>query len=70
MAANDLSKKRVLCNHCQDYVSKRTYYDHKRLYFDTRSQKWSDKRVFNPLPDATDDTFHITSSQSMDIDGK
>ncbi len=43
------SKKRVLCGHCGDYVSKRTYYQHKRLYFDTRSQEWSDSRVYNPI---------------------
>lgn len=41
------SKKMVLCGHCNDYVAKRTYYQHRRLYFDTRSREWSDKRVFN-----------------------
>ena len=41
------SKKLVLCSHCDEYVSKRTYYRHKRLYFDTQSRKWCKERVFN-----------------------
>lgn len=60
------SKKRILCDHCHDYIPKRTFYEHRRLYFDSRTQQWSDHRVFNPLPDA-DDMFDIR--QPMDFEG-
>lgn len=45
------SKKRVLCGHCDELVSRSTYYQHKRLYFHVQSQKWSKERVFNSVPD-------------------
>ena len=44
-------KKLVLCGHCDEYVSKRTYYQHRRLYFNVASRKWSKNRVFNLIPD-------------------
>lgn len=47
--AEKSSRKLVLCGHCGEEVSKRTYYLHKRLYYDTTSQEWSEKRVFNPV---------------------
>lgn len=41
------SRKLVRCGHC-DEVSKRTFYQHKRLYYDPKSKAWSnDKRVFH-----------------------
>lgn len=51
------SGKLTFCSHCGDHVSKRTYYRHKRLYFDTRTQEWSERRVFNPV--TTSEVFAI-----------
>lgn len=56
--AEKASRKLVFCQHCGDNVSKRTYYQHRRLYFDTKSQKWSDTRVWHSS----------TSSEVFDID--
>lgn len=38
--------KRLFCGHCQDYVSKTVYHQHRRLYFDAVSKKWSSTRVY------------------------
>ena len=43
------SKKLVLCGHCDEYVSKSTFYQHRRLYYNFRTQKWSQSRVFNSV---------------------
>lgn len=41
-------RKLVKCGHCDEEVSRRTFYQHKRLYFDPTSKVWNrDKRVFH-----------------------
>ena len=41
-------RKLVKCGHCDEDVSRRTFYQHKRLYFDPKSRVWNrDKRVFH-----------------------
>ena len=36
-------RRSVLCPHCAETVSKTTYYRHKAVYFDERTQEWSRK---------------------------
>ena len=51
--------KLVRCGHCEQEVSKRTFYQHKRLYYNSKSKTWNrDARV-----------YHETSSSSSPGDG-
>lgn len=50
MADREVSctRKLVHCWHCGEAVSRRTFYHHKRLYYDPDSRTWSqDKRVYH-----------------------
>ena len=51
------------CGHCCDYVAKRTFYQHKRLYFDTKLKEWKQMRVYNSV-DMESEVFAIHSRQS------
>lgn len=35
-----LSKKRVFCPHCEDYIARSAYYEHKHLYYDDIQNIW------------------------------
>ena len=39
---SEIGSKRLFCGHCQEYVSKTVYHQHR----DTNSKKWSTHRVF------------------------
>ena len=38
-------KRRYYCQHCGEYILKTLFYQHKRLYFDSRSRKWQNSRL-------------------------
>ena len=38
--ASNVSSKRKLCDHCNEFVSLRTYRQHVDLYFNKTSKKW------------------------------
>ena len=40
MAAN-VKTKRYLCGHCNEWLSKTSYYNHRKLYYDTKARNWS-----------------------------
>lgn len=46
--------KKRFCGHCEQEVSRRTFYKHKRLFYDNNAKKWSDKRVYYDDPSAHD----------------
>lgn len=42
------SKKRFHCGHCNEFVCKTVYFQHKRLHFDKEKNEWSTAgRFFN-----------------------
>ena len=41
MSSSANPRKRVYCPHCDEYLSKSAYYQHKLLYYDEAIQKWS-----------------------------
>ena len=57
------ARKLVFCEHCGYYVAKRTFYQHKRLYFDTKLKEWKQMRVYNSV-DMESEVFAIHSRQS------
>ena len=42
-SAKGTRKLFFFCGHCGDYVAKRTFYQHRRLYFDTKLKEWKQK---------------------------
>ena len=58
----------VKCGHCNQEVSKRTLYQHKRLYFDSKSKTWSsDKRVYHDTTGSSVDTdFQLPTNPTED----
>ena len=46
MAELNSKNSRLFCEHREENVSKRTYYNHKRLYYDRKSRSWSRTRLF------------------------
>ncbi len=55
------------CGHCEQEVSKRTFYHHKRLYYDSKSKTWNhDARVYHENSSSVDD-FQLPSG-SIDHD--
>ena len=58
------TRKLVLCQHCGEEVSKRTYYLHKRLYFDPVLEQWSKTRRYNVECSTQDDP----TQQHFEID--
>ena len=54
----------VRCGHCEQEVSKRTFYQHKRLYYDSKSKTWShDARVYHE-PSSSADDFRLPTIDS------
>jgi hypothetical protein len=37
--------KRYFCDHCEQQLSKTTYFKHKRLFYDRKSESWKKERV-------------------------
>lgn len=56
------SNKRKFCEHCQDYVSSRTYRQHLDLYFNKESGQWYRHES------SDEESGHISNSVS-DLDG-
>ena len=47
MATSQSSKKRFYCGHCNDYLCKTVYFQHKRLHFNKDTNEWlKEARVF------------------------
>ena len=58
--------KRFLCGHCDTNLSKTAFYQHRRLYFDTRLNKWSKTRVFRPRDDLNEPSFSVSIEDFAD----
>ena len=41
-------RKRVHCIHCGEFVSKKTFLAHKRIYYDSDSDQWIKKKELDP----------------------
>ena len=55
------TRKLVKCGHCEQEVSKRTFYHHKRLYYDSKSKTWNhDARIYHEKNSSADD-FQLPS---------
>ena len=54
------TKKKVFCDHCSTYLSKKTYKTHQRLYYDSTTETWIKKLCGTPDFDEwdDDDEFH------------
>ena len=54
MSSNSSSSrnKRVRCPHCDEFLSRSSYYQHKQLYFDETLQKWKDNRHDDAIPES------------------
>ena len=39
-------RAKYYCDHCCDYLSKTTYYEHRRVYYDKKLKKWTKKKVY------------------------
>lgn len=51
---------RVFCPHCEQSVAKRTYWLHKRTYFNSTTKKWQKEQdLKRGASDANDDSFVI-----------
>ena len=51
---------RVFCPHCEQSVAKRTYWLHKRTYFDSTTNEWQkDQDLKQGSSDANDNSFVI-----------
>ena len=71
MATSQSSKKRFFCGHCNDYLCKTVYFQHKRLHFNKDTNEWLEARVFQtnstsqlpfrPSPQATNTQQSLTS---------
>ena len=47
MATSQGSKKRFFCGHCNDYLCKTVYFQHKRLHFNKDTNEWlKEARIF------------------------
>lgn len=53
---SECGQKRKLCGHCNEYLSKTAFFNHKRLHFDKRTNEWQKDRVY----------YDADSSESMD----
>ena len=41
----EAKKNRFYCGHCEQEVSRRTLYAHKRLYYNRMSKEWSKEKI-------------------------
>lgn len=44
-----MQRKRVYCPHCEEYVSRSLFYEHKNLHYDESGQKWRSNRTNQDL---------------------
>ena len=50
-------KKRVYCEHCNEYISRSLYYLHRRQYYDPKQRKWSSDRIYtSPYSDSEEES--------------
>lgn len=56
-------RKAYLCGHCDQELSKTSYYQHKKIYFDTTKKEWR-KEMIRPLAEVEEFTFE---DSDMDI---
>ena len=48
IARSRLSKQsRVFCGHCNQYLSRTTFWKHRRLYYDVHSERWTNENLGN-----------------------
>ena len=59
---------RLFCQHCEEKVSKRTYYNHKRLYFDRKTRRWSKTRLFISDTNAEHTTHADNVTESTEVE--
>ena len=53
---NMSTRNLVKCGHYEQEVSKRTFYHHKRLYYNSKSKTWNhDTRVYHEANSSADD---------------
>ena len=45
MSMANTTSKRYFCEHCEQQLSKTSYFKHKRLYYDRKSETWKKERV-------------------------
>lgn len=61
---------RYYCGHCKQALCKTTFHQHKRLYYDRLSKKWSSSRInysefeASQMPGSSSTAFAISSSES------
>ena len=76
MAANKKSSnKRVFCPHCEDFVARSLYYEHKQLYYDSSNKKWkemksTDKTTFTVNFEFSPPQAQESADQTEDYRGK
>ena len=58
------TRKLVKCGHCEQEVSKRTFYQHKRLYYDSKSKTWSHITRIYHEPSSSADDFRLPAIDS------
>ena len=72
-------RKRKFCEHCQEYVSPRTYRQHLDLYYNKQKEEWqkndsSDEESSPPtgenLYDASHMPVHVATMESWDDEGQ
>ena len=55
---------RHYCRHCNQFLSKTIFYQHKRLYCDRLSKKWSSTRVDLEAEHNSGNAFSLTDSEN------
>lgn len=61
--------QRIYCAHCGQMVTRRTFYEHKRDYYDPASKTWTKRcRRESALTDPTTHESVSTNQVSFDID--
>ena len=60
MSDSEPPKKRF-CGHCKEYLCKTVYFQHKRLYFNKKSNEWLATQIFNKSP-FDEAAFHPVST--------
>ena len=46
LTAGQCPKKTYFCGHCSKELSKTLYFQHQKLYFNKKTKKWSERKVF------------------------
>ena len=60
--------KRFYCGHCDEKISKTLYYQHKRIYYNSKTHKWN-RDIHNTRFPRTDVLTVTTESISFGADG-